>query len=73
MHGQLTRHEAPSAQAARILRAFRHVSWVRIDQAAGRALVVGIRHRLPVSLEVPVAVAAELQRRGVRTVVRGVA
>ncbi len=61
--------------ASRLVRSFRHVSWQRIEVDAGgrwqRATVVGVRHRLPTWVEIPLDVAAALQGRGVRTVVRG--
>lgn len=67
---QPTRHAPAAEQADRILVSFRHVSYVRIDSAAATAIVVGIRHRLPVEVPVPVAVAEALRARGVPAVVR---
>jgi hypothetical protein len=67
---QPTRHLAAADQAARILGTFRHVSHVRMDAAAGRAVVVGIRHRLPVEVGVSLEVAEAMRARGVPATVR---
>ena len=67
-----TRQHAPPSQADVVVRTFRRLSWQRIElhaDGSGRGLVTGIRHRLPCTLEVSVAVARELERRGLRTVV----
>ena len=69
------RHESPEQRADRIVRAFRRVSWQRIEvdgAGGGRGLVTGVRHRLPSTVEVPLEVAMVLRRRGVRSVIRRV-
>lgn len=68
---QPTRHLAAADHATRILSSFRRVSYVRIDAAAGRAVVVGIRHRLPVEVTVPVEVAEAMRARGIPCTIRG--
>jgi hypothetical protein len=66
------RTDPASAGADAIVRGFRRIGWQRIDLHAdgtGHGTVTGTRHRLPTTVAVPLAVARELQRRGVRTVV----
>jgi hypothetical protein len=62
-----------SAQLAdRVARAFRRISWQRIEldpDGHGRGVVFGHRHRRASTLTIPLATARELQRRGVRTIV----
>jgi hypothetical protein len=70
------RHDTAEAQADRLVRTFRRVSWQRIEVTSsgdGRGLVTGVRHRLPCTVEVPLDVAMVLRRRGVQSVVRQVA
>jgi hypothetical protein len=70
-----SRQHGPAAQAARVIRTFRRISWQRIELDAkghGRGVVTGLRHRLPSTIEVSLETAFELRRRGVRTVVHRV-
>ena len=75
---EIATHPEPNARAeaaaSQLVRSFRHLSWQRIDVDADgrrRATVIGVRHRLPTWVEVPVEVAVALEARGLRTVVRG--
>ena len=72
----ITDHTAPHDLAPNpaddVERAFRRISWQRIELAAdgtGRGVVVGTGHRRSTSLVVTLDTALELRRRGVRTVV----
>ncbi|HET6665632.1 MAG TPA: hypothetical protein VFG94_15300 [Acidimicrobiales bacterium] len=60
-----------SSRADAIVRCFRRIGWQRIDlrpDGTGQGVLSGTRHRLPTTMAVPLAVAWELRRRGVRTV-----
>ena len=66
------RHHLPLDPATDVERAFRRISWQRIELAAdgtGRGVVVGTGHRRSTSIAVTLDTALELRRRGVRTVV----
>ena len=66
------RHDLAPNPADDVVRAFRRISWLRIELAAdgtGRGVVVGTGHRRSTSLVVSLDTALELRRRGVRTVV----
>jgi hypothetical protein len=66
------RHDLAPHPADDVVRAFRRISWQRIELAAdgtGRGVVVGTGHRRSTSLIVSLDTALELRRRGVRTVV----
>jgi hypothetical protein len=68
----LHRPDTASSRADAIVRCFRRIGWQRIDLRAdgtGQGTLTGTRHRLPTTMAVPLAVARELQRRGIRTVV----
>jgi ABC-type taurine transport system ATPase subunit len=68
-----TEHTSPDVAASRLLRSFRRISWQRIeiaDDGECRAVVFGVRHRLPTRVQVPVDVALALRARGIRTIVR---
>ena len=65
-------HEAVDARAGRELAAsFRRLSWARLELTATgpRSSVSGIRHRLPVTVDVPVDAVLGLAQRGVPTLV----
>lgn len=69
------RHAPASHPADEVMRAFRRISWQRIEVGAdgtGRATVFGSCHRRSTSLVVSLRTALELRRRGVCTVVRKV-
>ena len=66
------RHDLAPSPADEVERAFRRISWQRIELAAdgtGRGIVVGTGHRRSTSVTVSLDTAIELCRRGVRTVV----
>jgi hypothetical protein len=66
------RADPAAVGADAIVRCFRRIGWQRIDLRAdgtGESTLTGMRHRLPTTLAVPLAVAWELERRGVRTIV----
>jgi hypothetical protein len=60
----------PGAVADALERSFSRLCWQRIDAGAGRATVMGVRHRRPTRCRVSLSVADELRRRGLTTVVR---
>jgi hypothetical protein len=65
-------HESIDARAGRELAAcFRRLSWARLELTATgpRGSVNGVRHRLPVTVPVPVDAVLGLAQRGVPTLV----
>lgn len=76
--GRSTVDAAADAAASAVEASLTRVCWQRIELGAaagghrGRALVMGIRHRRPVTVVVSLEVAAVLRQRGLRTVIRRV-
>jgi len=62
---------ANHAAGRRLIGTFRRVAWARLDLAPDgpRGQVHGLRHRLPVSVDVPVDTVLALASAGVPTVV----
>lgn len=69
---ELALADLPDRQAAsRLLSSFRRLAWARLELGPDgpRGSVNGVRHRLPVTLEVSVSAVLALAGRGVPTLV----
>jgi hypothetical protein len=64
-------HHADHAAGRRLIGTFRRIAWARLELAPDgpRGEVHGLRHRLPVTVDVPVGTVLALASAGVPTVV----
>jgi hypothetical protein len=64
-------HHADHTAGRRLIGTFRRIAWARLDLAPDgpRGQVHGLRHRLPVTVDVPVDTVLALASAGVPTVV----